>query len=380
MSLSSQRLLLAWGEGQRKTLQELDPCQPAFYLSDFFLKESLPWIQYKYWQEVSSENLKAQLEFTMQLTTCQWTIAQPEQFRSAFEELKSLLQTDQLQKAVPYLFAKSSSQMTRERLCSCLRKALIFLEKKAGYLYGHWNAGQGILGITPELLFYHSQHQSQKIQTMALAGTCHTSHCQDSFLIDEKERHEHQVVVQGICQSLQAVGSIQVGTIQLLQLPHLTHLMTPIEVQLHQFFNFDSCVHCLHPTPALGASPWEDGKKWVEDYQKHTPRGYYGAPIGFKYPQEGLSICLVGIRNVQWEMSEMLIGAGCGVVNRVYLKKNGKKFNSKLEQFESNFIYDHFYSTFHGDCESCSDKTCTTSLTRNPIARCGRILLMSGFA
>ena len=228
--------------------------------------------------------------------------------------------------------------MTKERLQSCLQRGVASLEKNAGYLYGHWNADYGVLGITPELLFSHSQHTPQKVQTMALAGTCHASHCQELFIKNEKERHEHQLVVQGICQSLQKLGSVQVGTIQLFQLPRLTHLMTPIKVQLSHSFHFDQLVDSLHPTPALGAFPLKEGKKWLEDYQTHTPRHFFGAPIGFSYPQMGLSHCLVGIRNVQWDASGMSIGAGCGVVKQSTFEKEWQEI-----QFKIRAIRDQLY-------------------------------------
>lgn len=338
MSLSQDKLLVGWGKVHHCKEKEIDSSKPAFYFSDFFLRTSHPWIQYSNWAELASIDFKEALESAFQLSTCDWTIHNPEQFRQAFDELCHLLQMGQLKKAVPYLFAKSSSQMTKERLQNCLKRALISLEQKTGYLYGCWDATEGVLGITPELLFSHSLRQPQKVKTMALAGTCHPTQCQESFMNNEKERHEHQLVVQGICQSLETLGEVQIGSLQLLQLPKLTHLMTPIEVQLSQPFHFESLVHRLHPTPALGAFPSEEGKKWLENYQLHTPRHYYGAPIGFQHPQMSLSNCLVGIRNVQWNALGMRIGAGCGVVKQSTFEKEWQEI-----QFKIRAIRDQLY-------------------------------------
>jgi isochorismate synthase EntC len=330
MSLSQDKLLIGWGDAQTMTAEKIDPSKPVFYFSDFFLKEPLPWIQYSNWAEFTIEDFQVEMESIPHLSTCDWTIDQPEQFRLAFEELGQLLQSGQLQKAVPYLFAKSADLMTKERLQACLKRGLASLRQKAGYLYGRWNTSHGILGITPERLFSHSQKEPQMIQTMALAGTCHSAHCQDSFINNEKERHEHQLVVQGICQSLRELGSVQVGTMQLLQLPRLTHLATPIQLNLRHPFHFDQLVHSLHPTPALGTFPLKAGKKWLEDYQMHTPRQFFGAPIGFKHPHMGLSNCLVGIRNVQWNDSGMSIGAGCGVVKQSTFEKEWQEIQFKV--------------------------------------------------
>lgn len=334
MSLSQDKLLIGWGEPRHASAKEVDFGKPAFYFSDFFLKTSQPWIQYPHWMQVSKEDFNQQLKPVAQLSACDWIVRQPEQFRETFNELHQLLQTNQLQKAVPYLFAHSSHLMSEERMQLCLKRGLASLEQKAGYLYGHWHGSDGILGITPEVLFSHSENQPQTVQTMALAGTCHPSDCQESFFKNEKERHEHQLVVQGICQSLQPLGNVKIGNLQLLRLPRLTHLMTPIEIELNHCFHFDALVNCLHPTPALGAFPVKEGKRWLENYQKHTPRNYYGAPIGFRYFPTGLSQCFVGIRNVQWDHTGMRIGAGCGVVKQSLFDKEWQEIQFKIKAIQ----------------------------------------------
>jgi menaquinone-specific isochorismate synthase len=338
VSLSPDRILVGWGDTHHPTFQNIDCGKPAFYFSDFFFKESIPWIQYSDWLEISGDDFTNLLEPISPLNTCDWSVHKPEQFRQAFDELWQSLQTGQLQKGVPYLFANSTSHMTKHRLQHTLKTAVASLKKKTGYLYGKWNGLGGVLGVTPELLFSHTLRQPQRVHTMALAGTCHPSHCQESFMKNEKEQHEHRLVVQGICQSLQSIGTVEVGTMQLLQLPRLTHLMTPIEVQLNQPFHFEQLVRRLHPTPALGAFPIEEGRKWLEEYQKHTPRHYYGAPIGFRHSQLGISNCFVGIRNVQWDATGMRIGAGCGVVKQSTFEKEWQEI-----QFKIRAIRDQLY-------------------------------------
>lgn len=330
MSLSKDKLLIGWGEPKRLSTQEIDPNKPAFYFSDFFLSMQQPWIQYPYWKEILKEDLSRQLFCDEELPECDWTIHHPEKFRMAFEKLWHLLQVERLQKGVPYLFTHSSTLMNSKRLQSSLKRGLASLAHKQGYLYGHWNLSSGVLGVTPELLFSHSALQPQIVHTMALAGTCHPDQIQGSFFKNEKERHEHQLVIEGICQSLQSFGKIKVGEIQLLQLPKLTHLLTHIEIELNHSFDFNEMVQSLHPTPALGAFPVKEGRKWLLNFQKHTPREYYGAPIGFQYSQGGLSQCFVGIRNVQWDKSGMRIGAGCGVVKQSTFEKEWQEIQLKI--------------------------------------------------
>lgn len=330
ISLSQDQLLLGWGKVQACSSKEIDRCLPAFYLSDFFLTTPKPWLQYGEWMVVSTEEFKTYLK-PPPLTTCHWIIRDLHQFKTAFHELSYYLSIGILKKAVPYLFAYSLSQMTTDRLQSCLKQGLTSLTQKSSHLYGYWNSAGGVLGVSPELLFSHSENQPQKVDTMALAGTCHASHCQKAFMSNEKERREHQLVVQGICQSLQTLGYVHVGETQLLRLRRLTHLMTPIQIELKQSFCFETIVRHLHPTPALGAFPFLEGRKWLKSYHKHTPRQYFGNPMGFKDPSSGFSQCLVSIRNVQWNASYgMRIGAGCGVVKHSQFDKEWKELQMKI--------------------------------------------------
>ena len=197
-------------------------------------------------------------------------------------------------------------------------------------MYGCWNANEGMLGVTPEALFSHNTQMPHMVKTMAVAGTCHPSHDLEAFFQDDKERYEHRLVVEGICRSLHDLGKICVEEMQLLHLPNLVHLMTPIHLTLNQPFRFDSFVQKLHPTPALGAFPPTEGRKWLEEFDKHTPRQRYGAPTGFHHPLAGLSHCFVAIRNVQWNTNGMRIGAGCGVVKQSTFEKEWKEIHMKI--------------------------------------------------
>jgi menaquinone-specific isochorismate synthase len=337
MSLSKDKLLIGWGTPSHVSAIEIDRSKPAFYFSDFFLTDSRPWIQYSNWMEIDKQEFEDLLQPAIELDACEWTIHQPEKFREAFEELGRLLQAGLLEKGVPYLFMHSSCPMDATRLQFCLQKGLASLRERAGYLYGYWHLSNGILGITPELLFSNTQHQPQKVHTMALAGTCPSSQSEQSFLNNPKERHEHQLVVQGISEALQPLGVVKIGEVQLLKLPKLMHLMTPIEIDLKGSFNFDALVKCLHPTPALGAFPSRAGKEWLHNFQQHTPRQYFGAPIGFQCSHTGNAQCFVGIRNVQWDSVRMRIGAGCGVVRQSLFDKEWQEIQLKIKTIRDQF-------------------------------------------
>ena len=332
MSISPTTVLIGWGE--TRTFHHIHEAEekPAFYVCDFFLSTPL-WVQYPYTMEISHQDLLAFMTSSSSLSACEWTLSGIDSFQQGFTNLQHLFQQGKLKKAVPYLFAQTPSKMTDSRLKQSLRKAFSFKQSRVGYVYGHWNASlsSGILGVTPELLFTHSQMDPKKVNTMALAGTCASNKNKELFKCDKKERHEHQLVVEGIYQSLSHLGKVQCQDMEVLEFPHLTHLMTPIQVELDESFSFEKCVQALHPTPALGAFPIEMGKKWLLNYNQSLPRYDYGAPIGVHDPKKGLSQCLVAIRNVRWNENGMRIGAGCGVVQQSVMEKEIQEIELKVK-------------------------------------------------
>lgn len=330
MSLSSGELLIGWGEAKHGSMQEIDREKPAFYVTDFFLTKQKPWVQYPCWEVKDIPSFRRLLESADLKEKCQWTIPSKEKFRDYFDALKLLLDSRYLEKGVPYLFANSLQKMDEKRLLLSLHRGLEILENQKSCLYGHWCSSEGVLGITPETLFFQSSHTQQKVSTMALAGTSRSS-SQDALMKSEKDQHEHRCVIDGIAQSLQSLGRVEIGNTELLKLPHLTHLMTSIDVELTRPFDFEEWVRALHPTPALGAFPSLEGKEWLQQFNVHTPRHMYGAPIGFQCFQKGEAHCFVGIRNVQWNRTGMKIGAGCGVVKQSVFEQEWEEIQLKLK-------------------------------------------------
>lgn len=337
MSLPGGKLWVAWGEPVKGSYREKNSTQASLYLNDFFLEERTPWRQYSHSMEVDSTQLHSLLQAPEGKLASSWSIHQPEKFREAFESLKQLFREGSLDKGVPYLFARSSKQVDRTLLEHCLVHGLSSLKRKSGYLYGCWNMTQGILGLTPELLFSHNKAEPQKLCTMALAGTCSSEREVDSFLNDEKEKREHQLVVKGISEALQPLGQLHVGAVGVLKMPRLAHLMTPLELELDNEFDFDEIVKVLHPTPALGAFPRKRGEGWLRYMEQLTSRHHYGAPMGLQCPRSGHSHCIVAIRNMQWDSSGMRIGGGCGVVRESLFDREWSEVQLKIQSIKEQF-------------------------------------------
>ncbi len=336
-----------------------------FYAPDFFLEDPRPWWSFSSGARVSRQRLLEILEqAASQLNLDRSEPAgasvrapgsevDPRLFSEIFVDLKSRLERGELTKGVPYVFQDLGPSIgTRERLL-LLIQLLRKTQGEALHVYGVWDSEEGILGATPEILF--SQSGSQ-FETVALAGTRLNGVQTSSLLDDPKERVEHQIVVDGILSSLKSsfaegMTGFRVGDLHELQLPALTHLCTPISFQLDggalsSWQTFQNLVKALHPTPALGAFPRQAGLQWLTEVQGKIPRGRFGAPFGVvvtgvgkaeveeMVPHSQLSaessLCLVAIRNLQWDSQQARIGAGCGVVGASELGREWKEIQGKL--------------------------------------------------
>ena len=323
----AEGLLLGWGKPLRLSFDSLHPTAPAFYCPDFFLSQASPWRQYPQWDIISSSHLSKLLGEPLKVPRCQWQSGGKEQFQRSFQGLQQMLQKGALEKGVPYIFSESSSLMDKERLKMCLKNLLAVT---TGHLYGHWSPSGGVLGVTPETLFNYD-FSANKVHTMALAGTSPLN--REAFT--PKEHHEHAVVVKGIVEALQPLGQVEVEATTTLSLKLLKHLMTPIQVALESPFHFTSLVERLHPTPALGAFPKEAGQAWLQEFDRHTPRHFYGAPVGCFFGAQQRAHCFVAIRNVQWTSSGMRMGAGCGVVAQSECEKEWEELTLKTDAIRS---------------------------------------------
>lgn len=315
-------LTIGWGPLKQKKYTELNPHQPAFYFPDFFLQSTCPWLQFENSSEVSLEELNSILQ-DPSTPTFKWNSPNRKLFYSTFDELQSLFAKDQLHKAVPYAFTECNSRFTPDHLAYSLKNAISHLSKYPNcYAYGFWNNGEGILGITPEILF---EHTNNHLHTMALAGTS-PKNCTSPKLL-----REHQIVVEGITQTMQNFGHVEIGKMEILELPTMKHLKTPIQINLKSPFDFEAITHALHPTPALGAYPRETGWSWLHHCNTLINRGRYGAPVGLIDPCRNINKAYVGIRNMQWDQQKMRIGAGCGVIKESRCNEEWQEIKLKME-------------------------------------------------
>lgn len=329
VSIGNGRAIIGWGP--RRWMPQYQPSDsPSFYFPDFFLTMPNPWFQHDHWAEVSVKDLVDQLVPSQQ-DNILWSQPNKTEFIDAFEDIQRRITSKELQKAVPFAFSHTSTTMSPKLLQQSLAHLLRYVQSSPLHVYGFWDKKEGILGASPELLF---SKESSVVHTVALAGTYPKSSSSNQLLNDPKERHEHQLVVDGIVDSLKPYGKIVVDKTTVLELPTLYHLMTPIKAHLDQPNAFDAIVKSLHPTPALGASPKASGMQWLKHFQTKIDRRRFGAPAGVVYNNGANAHCWVAIRNIQWNQDGMILGAGCGVVQSSEAEKEWNEISLKMDSIK----------------------------------------------
>lgn len=332
VATESGKLLLGWGEQQHHS--EMQQCDYQIYAPDFFLHFKTPWITFQNWCEMEFSELLDQVQGNDCIILQEWTDPDFDAFASTFADLKRRFKNRELNKGVPFTISRNSTMMDHSILRHLLKYVLLYAQKQPVYVYGTWHNGQGILGATPEILFRHCTRLNC-LETMACAGTRTVKQGKPELLLtDQKELHEHRIVVEDIQNSLKPLGCVKVDDVRLLQLPNLVHLVTLIHAKLHTTTSFETIVKALHPTPALGASPRRSGWEWLLQLQAKD-RYRFGAPFGCI--NRVSSVNYVAIRNIQWDSTGMKIAAGCGVVPESILESEWQEIKSKISAIKQIF-------------------------------------------
>jgi isochorismate synthase len=174
------------------------------------------------------------------------------------------------------------------------------------------------VGATPEQL---AKVEQGKIQTMALAGTASYNATKDSdtpldsaSLWNEKNREEHAIVVETICEALTRVCSAVSAAESpvALKLRNIQHLQTPIQGTLQPGVTILDVLAALHPTPAVGGLPGLAACEMIRANEQ-LDRGWYAGPVGW-VDQHGNGEFAVALRSALVHQNEATLFAGCGIV------------------------------------------------------------------
>lgn len=175
----------------------------------------------------------------------------------------------------------------------------------------------GFFGATPERLI---ERHGRTVETGALAGTTGRGETPDEdewlaaeLLADEKNIHEHELVVNAVREQLEPfTSSIRGGERSIKRLANVQHMQTPITAELSEDEHVLKLVEALHPTPAVGGLPPDAALRTIRDTEPFE-RGWYAAPVGW-FDAAGYGSFAVAIRSAVAREDTATLFAGVGIV------------------------------------------------------------------
>ena len=178
--------------------------------------------------------------------------------------------------------------------------------------------GHSFIGASPERLVRVSKGV---LETEALAGSAPRgqSASEDAgfgaaLLSSEKDRREHQHVLDSIRRRLEPLGLALSFPAEpaLRKLANVQHLHTPVSAALPAGVTLLGALAQLHPTPAVGGTPRASAVARIRELEGFT-RGLYAGAIGWVNARGGGEF-LVGIRSALIEGETARVYAGAGIV------------------------------------------------------------------
>lgn len=176
-----------------------------------------------------------------------------------------------------------------------------------------------LLGASPELLLrkLKSQFSSRPLAGSAKrqADSNEDHRVGQTLLASEKDRHEHQLVVDAMAKVLAPVAEqLQVPQIpELVTTSQLWHLATTVQgVTPNAEENSLALAGLLHPTPALSGYPHQLACRLIQQLEPF-PRELFGGMVGW-CDDEGNGEWVVTIRCAQLSPQQVTLFAGAGIV------------------------------------------------------------------
>ncbi|HFZ8993775.1 TPA: isochorismate synthase EntC [Citrobacter freundii] len=178
--------------------------------------------------------------------------------------------------------------------------------------------GGVLLGASPELLL---RKEGDRFSSLPLAGSARRQpdetldrEAGNRLLASEKDRHEHELVVQAMKETLRDRSSaLQVpSSPQLIKTPTLWHLSTPFEGRATAGENALTLACLLHPTPALSGFPHQIAKQLIAGLEPFD-RQLFGGIVGW-CDAEGNGEWVVTIRCAKLQQNQVRLFAGAGIV------------------------------------------------------------------
>ena len=167
------------------------------------------------------------------------------------------------------------------------------------------------------------------LRSDALAGTAGEGDDGMQLLRSDKDRREHELVVDTLTNQLRQMGltPCRRRQPQLARHGQLTHLHTPITAEV-QGRSALSLAEQLHPTPAVAGLPRREAMAWLRTLEPFE-RGCYAAPIGW-IDSAGDAELRVAIRCGHARGRHLDLTAGAGLVRGSIAERERQEVELKL--------------------------------------------------
>jgi menaquinone-specific isochorismate synthase len=178
--------------------------------------------------------------------------------------------------------------------------------------------GQSFIGASPERLL---RVNSGQLLTEALAGSIRrgATASEDAalgtaLLRSEKDRREHEFVLQSITRRLEPLGvKLEFSSAPgLRRLANVQHLHTAVRAALPEGIRLLDALARLHPTPAVGGKPRTAALPRIRELEAF-PRGLYAGALGW-IDARGNGEFFVGLRSALIDGPKARLYAGAGIV------------------------------------------------------------------
>lgn len=195
------------------------------------------------------------------------------------------------------------------------------------------------VSMTPELLF---EVDNGLIRSMALAGSTPrgadekiNQENEIQLLDDEKLALEHGIVTKEIVNNFESLcDKYEVSPVNILKLDYVQHRLQTIVGKLKNKMQIHHAINLLHPTPAVGTMPKENGIKIINQIE-NKKRGFYASPVGVHYNQ--YSEVAVMLRSATISPNQIVLHTGCGITKGSIAKNEWDETENKTRPFKRLF-------------------------------------------
>lgn len=308
------------GHGPFRETREISRSQPAFYIRNFATPEGGVWKIPSHTECVPLDEFHAR--FAVATFDCEWSPPDAGPFSAVFQEVMEAIRGGLFEKTVPVVVERGMAEDPGPAIMRAMTRQVMPLHS-----YGWTDGGSGFAGATPELLLSLT---GSRLETMALAGTAKRED-REVFAVDEKEIREHEYVAQTLVSKLQNLGHPVRQQRRILDVGTIVHFLTLIGIDLEKEETPGGLVDLLHPTPALGPLPRTKETLWLLQ-QWRSRLGcpeQFGAPFGV---WDGTRFdAVVAIRGIWWKGGEVLLPAGCGIIEASRLVNEWRELRLKRD-------------------------------------------------